>query len=511
MGFFEKIRNIFSDEIGYRNNSYHTKGVSDKKIMVPRDNDHLEVLNIGSKTIIMIYGSYSNDNKSKCWIEGNLQDGEWVDAVIMEHTVFQPDKDLWTRPPIKGQIGTYNGGWKNNKFHGYGVLETTDIRALYRKFYDFLKLEPGEKTNLLGDHGSNSGALFLLTKYEGNFIDGIFNGEGKAYYGRRTYDKVITQLLYEGEFQYGVRNGIGKTFYDDGLVQYEGQWLQGNIEGKGVYRLRAGDLLSGNFKKNSFIDKKNNRLLKVIDSPSVSGSGCTIIYEGGIKDGKRNGRGKEYDNGHVIYDGYWLNDKRHGHGSSFRVIDYYDKARSVKEYCGEWVEDKKSGVGTSFFEDGNIAYQGQWQNDSFHGSGVSYNPEKDWGYYGHKLSYSGGYHYGLYHGLGTLYTRQGKFEGEFENHNIVENKGKWIYYLSHVKDFNKDRGFGFILKHTELVAGKTPNLKEDIFFHISDFQGNAEERFSLINGESTRVRFELAYDSTKGPRAVRVSLHKISQ
>jgi len=35
-----------------------------------------------------------------------------------------------------------------------------------------------------------------------------------------------------------------------------------------------------------------------------------LIYEGEYKDGKKNGKGKEYLNSNLIFDGYYLNDKR---------------------------------------------------------------------------------------------------------------------------------------------------------------------------------------------------------
>ena len=41
--------------------------------------------------------------------------------------------------------------------------------------------------------------------YEGNFVDGEWNGEGKEYYNN--------EIIFEGEFLKGKRNGKGKEFY----------------------------------------------------------------------------------------------------------------------------------------------------------------------------------------------------------------------------------------------------------------------------------------------------------
>ena len=41
-------------------------------------------------------------------------------------------------------------------------------------------------------------------------------------------------------------------------------------------------------------------------------SGWVLIYEGEYLNGKRNGKGKEYDDGKLIYEGEYLNGKRNG-------------------------------------------------------------------------------------------------------------------------------------------------------------------------------------------------------
>ena len=81
-----------------------------------------------------------------------------------------------------------------------------------------------------------------------------------------------SKLKYEGEYLNGQRNGKGKENYEDGKLQFEGEYLKGQRwNGKG-------------YNKNGIIDFQ-------------------------IKDG--NGKGKEYyDDGKIKYEGEYLNGKK---------------------------------------------------------------------------------------------------------------------------------------------------------------------------------------------------------
>ena len=43
----------------------------------------------------------------------------------------------------------------------------------------------------------------------------------------------------------------------------------------------------------------------------------SLIFEGEYKNGKRNGKGKEYDNDIFVFEGEYLNGKRHGKGKEY--------------------------------------------------------------------------------------------------------------------------------------------------------------------------------------------------
>ena len=104
--------------------------------------------------------------------------------------------------------------------------------------------------------------------------------------------------MYEGEYLNGKRNGKGKEYYKNGKLIFEGEYLNGKKwEGKGY-----------NFLNNDIYDiyeiKKGRGWLKEYDNVKLR------IYEGGYLNGLRNGKGKEYDSGKLIFEGEYLYGER---------------------------------------------------------------------------------------------------------------------------------------------------------------------------------------------------------
>ena len=85
------------------------------------------------------------------------------------------------------------------------------------------------------------------------------------------------ELRFEGEYLNGERNGKGKEYNYNGELQFDGEYLNGERNGKGKEYYKDGKLK----------------------------------FEGEYKNGKRNGKGKEYNeyNGDLIFEGEYLNGK----------------------------------------------------------------------------------------------------------------------------------------------------------------------------------------------------------
>ena len=81
-----------------------------------------------------------------------------------------------------------------------------------------------------------------------------------------------------------------------------------------------------------------------------------LVFEGEYLNGKRNGKGKEYDNnGKLIYEGEYLNGKRHGKGKEY---DY----NTNLIYEVEYLKGKRIGKGKEYYIDNQI-YEGQYLNE----------------------------------------------------------------------------------------------------------------------------------------------------
>ena len=150
--------------------------------------------------------------------------------------------------------------------------------------------------------------------YEGDFIDGKFQGNGKYIYDNGE--------LYLGQWKNGFRNGKGTYCYKNGNIMYIGDWINDKYEGTGRYILENGE-----------------------------------FYVGQWKNGFRNGKGTYcYNNGNIMYVGDWVNDKYEGTGKYIWENGEF--------YIGQWKNGLKHGKGTLYFKDGNVMYEGYYINDS---------------------------------------------------------------------------------------------------------------------------------------------------
>ena len=134
-----------------------------------------------------------------------------------------------------------------------------------------------------------------------------FDGKGKLTWNDSEYD---------GEFVEGKKHGQGTFTYPDGS-KYVGDWQHDFKEGKGI-------MLS-------------------LDAE---------------------------------YDGSWSGNRRHGRGKQISFIHpaecrkkyphlHPDECRKV--YEGDWVDGKRHGFGTFSFD--GSKYEGEWQKDEYHGEG----------------------------------------------------------------------------------------------------------------------------------------------
>jgi hypothetical protein len=161
--------------------------------------------------------------------------------------------------------------------------------------------------------------------------------------------------------------------------------------------------------------------------------GGTLYYEGLIKNGKKNGFGKEYFNKDEFYIGEFLDNKANGKGkyvdSSTETIgifkngflngyaEYFDKNNNFS-YKGYWVDGFLNGKGEIQFLN-NETYDGSLKDDKFHGFGVFTDYEGN--------LYSGDWNLDIKEGEGTfIYSDGRKYKGNFKN-NQKDGYGEYYW------------------------------------------------------------------------------------
>ncbi|XP_038677637.1 MORN repeat-containing protein 1-like [Scyliorhinus canicula] len=153
---------------------------------------------------------------------------------------------------------------------------------------------------------------------------------------------------YEGEWKKGKKHGIGKFLMKDGSY-YEGEFLNGEIEGNGVrYWAASGNEYCGQFSQGEI---HGYGVMKYFNGAR---------YEGEFHYGARTGHGAMIDNEGQVYRGSFHSNKRQGEGELFY--------QNGDHYQGDWVLDRRQGHGILQYADSSY-YEGQWRNDLFNGQG----------------------------------------------------------------------------------------------------------------------------------------------
>ncbi|XP_073385524.1 uncharacterized protein [Physcomitrium patens] len=169
--------------------------------------------------------------------------------------------------------------------------------------------------------------------YRGNFAHGLREGLGEM-----TYNDGINSLNYMGEWMQDQKHGHGRFLYLHST--YEGEWRHGKHDGIGI--------------QTQIVDKtKSNCLQMPVYSATVyegswirgfpHGSGKQLwiwdqnkeilgvlhnAYIGGFENGMRSNRGTFYYANGAIYQGYWKNNLKNGHG-----LYTYEDGRLNKVIC----------------------------------------------------------------------------------------------------------------------------------------------------------------------------------
>lgn len=200
--------------------------------------------------------------------------------------------------------------------------------------------------------------------YDGEMVDGIIEGKGRMTWtnGDR----------YEGHFLNGLFHGQGKYEWHQG-GSYEGEYQLGEMQGIGTLYTANKSQYVGEFVNSEF------------NGTGIYTTASKRIYNGDFLAGNFTGQGQYSDDTGKKHIGAFVDWVYQGQGES---SDAYQR-RAI----GNFVNGELEGKGEFFGNDGSI-YRGEFNNGSFSRQGQYTSAEGD--------IYEGQFEYGQYHGKGTL-------------------------------------------------------------------------------------------------------------
>ncbi|XP_059633809.1 uncharacterized protein LOC132276412 isoform X2 [Cornus florida] len=157
--------------------------------------------------------------------------------------------------------------------------------------------------------GSGVYYYYMSGRYEGDWVDGKYDGYGVETWARGS--------RYRGQYRLGLRHGFGVYRFYTGDV-YAGEWSNGQSHGCGVHTCEDGSRYVGEFKW-----------------------------------GVKHGLGHYHFRNGDTYAGEYFADKMHGFGV-YRFANGH-------QYEGAWHEGRRQGLGMYTFRNGETQ-SGHWQN-----------------------------------------------------------------------------------------------------------------------------------------------------
>eukprot|EP01119_Soliformovum_irregulare_P010256 TRINITY_DN2512_c0_g3_i5.p1 TRINITY_DN2512_c0_g3~~TRINITY_DN2512_c0_g3_i5.p1 ORF type:complete len:863 (+),score=271.43 TRINITY_DN2512_c0_g3_i5:25-2613(+) len=154
------------------------------------------------------------------------------------------------------------------------------------------------------------------------------------------YQFSSSESIYEGEWVNGRMEGKGIYYFPNNNI-YDGEWKNGRMEGYGVMTYNTGEIYEGNW---------------VDGTPDGEGklTAGKTFYQGRFANGEKNGNGQiTWWNGDV-YRGHWEHDIMDGEGTL--------QTEDGNRYSGSWKSGQRHGKGTFQEASGNL-YEGDWEKD----------------------------------------------------------------------------------------------------------------------------------------------------
>lgn len=255
----------------------------------------------------------------------------------------------------------------------------------------------------------------MILKMKLHFVNDLIEGEGSLYENGQLVFKGMWKggqrcgfcqeykggkVVFKGEYSGEVRHGFGIEYDESGEILFEGEWINGTHGFKFIEE-----------------DDHGKRILIENDSNNVP------IYRGGFKEGSmlRDGVGTEYLEGVPTRVCEYQEGKEERVVKEFKgttMIQYDNNKKKI--YEGEFSDSGSRGPyahgkGRQFINN-VVVYNGQFDHGVRCGQGCSYYPTRT-------LQYEGEWAANMAHGYGKFYNEEGMLvvEGEFEGDVCLDN------------------------------------------------------------------------------------------
>lgn len=222
------------------------------------------------------------------------------------HRVENQDCGIWSQHPMARETVTWSGSCVDGKASGEGatvrrfMLQGKWLKTTYKGMRRHGKRHgPG---HAIVEHG------LLGYDYEGEFENDKLSGKGKI--------KFALGREYAGEFRDNKPHGRGKYLATNG-DRYQGQFERGKRSGEGILQWRCGDRYEGSFSNDMF---EGNGVHTYWDGAR---------YRGAYRIGKKNGSGKfTWPDGNR-FEGLWRDGLPNGQGT-------LHDSRTGRDISGNW-------------------------------------------------------------------------------------------------------------------------------------------------------------------------------
>ena len=242
------------------------------------------------------------DNNGNLIFEGEYLNGKkWNGRVYDKQNIpiceLKEGKGFYREYNFKHKL-TFEGEYLNGERNGKGKEYGRKGKLLFEG--EFLN---GKRNGKGKEYDYN----FNVVAYEGDFLNGLKSGQGKQY-GYKG------ELIYEGEFFLGIHHGLGKEYL--GGNRFEGIFLYNTrIKGRQYFKDKLefeGEYLYNKLWNGKGYDKNGNIIFEI-----KNGKGKVIMnlegnywIEAEYSNGKLNGKGKEYMDNQLVFEGEYLNGQK---------------------------------------------------------------------------------------------------------------------------------------------------------------------------------------------------------